>query len=264
MRRRKKTRPAVRRSPSWQRSRTGRSHPSVVPRSRRESRRRRSLPTGLPSSSRLSRSRGAPRPRSRRRRLCERASTRNGVRAACRGRVASSWSAPPQPLRSSSPSGWPYWHRAPPASASTPHSQGPALAPGAKGEATLTKTSSGWRIELDADGLPRLDGGRFYEAWLKQSRRRARSRRDVQRGPEGDAMGGRVAERLHDADRHPRAGRRRSGLVGREGARRAGQARRLANQSEPPSIRRTTCWRARYRRLITVPSRIRRAWAASL
>jgi anti-sigma-K factor RskA len=41
------------------------------------------------------------------------------------------------------------------------------LAPGATGAATLTRTSSGWRIELDAKGLPRLDGGRFYEAWLK-------------------------------------------------------------------------------------------------
>ena len=40
------------------------------------------------------------------------------------------------------------------------------LAPGANGEATLTKTSSGWRIELDAGGLPRLDQGRFYEAWM--------------------------------------------------------------------------------------------------
>jgi hypothetical protein len=39
--------------------------------------------------------------------------------------------------------------------------------PGASGEATLTKTSSGWRIELDASGLPRLDRGRFYEAWLR-------------------------------------------------------------------------------------------------
>jgi hypothetical protein len=44
---------------------------------------------------------------------------------------------------------------------------GTGLAPGAKGEATLTKTSSGWRIELDATGLPRLAGGRFYEAWLR-------------------------------------------------------------------------------------------------
>ena len=43
------------------------------------------------------------------------------------------------------------------------------LAPGANGEATLTKTSSGWRIELDANGLPRLDRGRFYEAWLRNT-----------------------------------------------------------------------------------------------
>ena len=43
------------------------------------------------------------------------------------------------------------------------------LAPGASGEAALTKTSSGWRIELDAAGLPRLEGGRFYEAWLRNS-----------------------------------------------------------------------------------------------
>jgi hypothetical protein len=43
------------------------------------------------------------------------------------------------------------------------------LAPGANGEATLTKTSSGWRIELDATGLPRLDRGRFYEAWLRNA-----------------------------------------------------------------------------------------------
>ena len=41
------------------------------------------------------------------------------------------------------------------------------LVPGADGTATLTKTSSGWRIELDATGLPRLEGGRFYEAWLR-------------------------------------------------------------------------------------------------
>jgi hypothetical protein len=49
-----------------------------------------------------------------------------------------------------------------------------ALAPtglvsGAAGEATLTKTTAGWRIELDATGLPRLAGGRFYEAWLRNS-----------------------------------------------------------------------------------------------
>ncbi len=43
------------------------------------------------------------------------------------------------------------------------------LVPGANGEATLTKTSSGWRIELDARGLPRLEGGRFYQAWLRNA-----------------------------------------------------------------------------------------------
>src|SRR6266516_1620859 len=43
------------------------------------------------------------------------------------------------------------------------------LSPGANGEATLTKTSSGWRIELDATGLPRLEGSRFYEAWLRNA-----------------------------------------------------------------------------------------------
>lgn len=41
------------------------------------------------------------------------------------------------------------------------------LQPGARGDATLIKTSSGWRIELDATGLPRLADGRFYEAWLR-------------------------------------------------------------------------------------------------
>jgi anti-sigma-K factor RskA len=44
------------------------------------------------------------------------------------------------------------------------------LAPGASGEATLTRTTSGWRIHLDATGLPRLAGDRFYEAWLRSSK----------------------------------------------------------------------------------------------
>lgn len=44
------------------------------------------------------------------------------------------------------------------------------LAPGARGDATLTRTSSGWRIHLDATGLPRLAGDRFYEAWLRSSK----------------------------------------------------------------------------------------------
>jgi hypothetical protein len=41
------------------------------------------------------------------------------------------------------------------------------LAPGASGDATLTRTDAGWRVSLHVAGLPRLDNGRFYEAWLK-------------------------------------------------------------------------------------------------
>jgi hypothetical protein len=37
------------------------------------------------------------------------------------------------------------------------------------GEATLTKTSSGWRIQLEAPALPRRAGGRFYEASLRNA-----------------------------------------------------------------------------------------------
>jgi hypothetical protein len=35
------------------------------------------------------------------------------------------------------------------------------------GRVNFTRTTSGWRIELDATGLPRLDKGRFYEAWMR-------------------------------------------------------------------------------------------------
>lgn len=43
------------------------------------------------------------------------------------------------------------------------------LAPGASGNATLTMTTAGWRIELQITGLPRRDDGRYYEAWLKNA-----------------------------------------------------------------------------------------------
>jgi hypothetical protein len=46
---------------------------------------------------------------------------------------------------------------------------GTGLAPSAHGSATLTKTSSGWRIALSATGLPRLANGRYYEAWLQNA-----------------------------------------------------------------------------------------------
>src|SRR4051812_4263364 len=43
------------------------------------------------------------------------------------------------------------------------------ILPGAGGDVTLTKTDSGWRIELDATGLPRRDGALFYQAWLRNA-----------------------------------------------------------------------------------------------
>ena len=44
---------------------------------------------------------------------------------------------------------------------------GSRLAPDAAANVTLTKTDSGWKVELRATGLPRRTGGEFYEAWLK-------------------------------------------------------------------------------------------------
>ena len=44
---------------------------------------------------------------------------------------------------------------------------GTRLAPHAAANATLTKTDSGWKVELHATGLPRRTDGEFYEAWLK-------------------------------------------------------------------------------------------------
>ena len=43
------------------------------------------------------------------------------------------------------------------------------VAPAASGEATFQKTPSGWQIELHAHGLAHLAGGRFYEAWLRNT-----------------------------------------------------------------------------------------------
>ena len=44
---------------------------------------------------------------------------------------------------------------------------GTALDPAASAQVTLTQTLSGWRVSLQGHGLPRLDNGYYYEAWLK-------------------------------------------------------------------------------------------------
>jgi Anti-sigma-K factor rskA, C-terminal len=42
-----------------------------------------------------------------------------------------------------------------------------AIAPGAHGVADMYKTEAGFRVELDARGLPKLSGDEYYQAWLK-------------------------------------------------------------------------------------------------
>ena len=41
------------------------------------------------------------------------------------------------------------------------------LAPGARATAGITRNDAGFRITLDARGLPPLQTGEFYQAWLK-------------------------------------------------------------------------------------------------
>jgi hypothetical protein len=42
-------------------------------------------------------------------------------------------------------------------------------APGAHATASITKNDAGFRIVLDAHGLPKLPPGHYYEAWLKNA-----------------------------------------------------------------------------------------------
>jgi anti-sigma-K factor RskA len=48
--------------------------------------------------------------------------------------------------------------------------QGTPLAPGAHGAAGIVKEDAGYRVTLDASGLPRLPAGSFYQAWLRDPR----------------------------------------------------------------------------------------------
>ena len=45
--------------------------------------------------------------------------------------------------------------------------QATALAPGAHASAGITRNGAGFRIVLDARGLPTLPAGQYYQAWLK-------------------------------------------------------------------------------------------------
>ena len=141
--------------------------------------------------------------------------------------------------------------RSPRPSASTPRSQPTEHGARRQGRGDAHQDILGLADRARRHGASPPRGRALLRGVATQRRGRARSDRDVQREPEGHALGGRVAEGLPDADRHARAGRRRSDLVGREGAGRNGRHRRRvdaaggAGSLEPPSIRRTTCWRAR-------------------
>ena len=124
-----------------------------------------------------------------------------------------------------------------------PCSARPTWCPPPRGEATLTKTTSGWRIELDATGLPRLDGKSFYEAWLRNNAGvlvpigTFNEPQDVTLwagvSPKEFTTISVTRERV---DNNQASSGERV-LVGRRS--------RRPRQAEPPSTRRTTCWRAR-------------------
>jgi hypothetical protein len=44
------------------------------------------------------------------------------------------------------------------------------LAPGARASADVTRNKAGFRIVLDADGLPSLQEDEYYQAWLRNAR----------------------------------------------------------------------------------------------
>jgi hypothetical protein len=44
-----------------------------------------------------------------------------------------------------------------------------ALAPSARGSADITHNNAGFRVHLDAHGLPPLASGEYYQAWLKNA-----------------------------------------------------------------------------------------------
>ena len=88
------------------------------------------------------------------------------------------------------------------------------LVPGARGDATLTEKTSGWRIELDATGLPRPEDGRFTRRGSAtppaRSSRSGRSTRD-RTSPCGRGSRRRTSRSYG----HARARGRRSVVVGR-------------------------------------------------
>ena len=98
--------------------------------------------------------------------------------------------------------------------------RGTELAPKASGEVTLTKTASGWKIQLHALGLPRRDNGEFYEGWLKNDQGVLVPVGTFNQARRGDSLGGRAADQPPHLHRDSPVGQRRSSVH------RAGRAHR--------------------------------------
>ena len=96
---------------------------------------------------------------------------------------------------------------------------GTELAPGRHRQVAIFEDSAGFRVELKANDLPPLDGGRFYQAWLRGPAGQ-HPHRHVQRGRRelGDPVGGRLAEGLPGAHGDHRGAGRQSGVVRSAGA----------------------------------------------
>ena len=94
-------------------------------------------------------------------------------------------------------------HRLVGASSSRWASPPPTWRPAPRATPRSPRPCSGWRIELDATGLPRLDNGRFYQAWLRNAAGVLVPIGTFNEGQNVTLWAGRLAPRLPHADRHP-------------------------------------------------------------
>ena len=97
------------------------------------------------------------------------------------------------------------------------------LVPGATGNARVFAEESGLRIELNATGLPRRDGGLFYQAWLRDAAGNLVPIGTFHDGNHVTLWAGVALVGLPDIDDYRGTGRQRSSVVGTPSARRYGR-----------------------------------------
>ena len=106
---------------------------------------------------------------------------------------------------------------------------GTQLAPQAHGNATLTKTESGWRIELSATGTAAPGKWPLLPGVAEEPGRDPRPGRHVQRRQAGHALVGRSGHPVPRLQRHRAVGQRQPRLLGAPGARRHRPPRALTS-----------------------------------